>query len=314
MHNSLKSVTSLLVVILYLFTTHSIAQGTPELPGPLVDVDWLTENIGRVVVLDVRKNTDSFLKEGHIEGAILVDTGKMRVKRKQGGYELKGMLPDRKTHESFMSAHGVGTDSTVIITSRGDTPGHIAGAARLYWQMKYYGFDRVALLDGGNRAWTEALGDLTSDQTAVDPAQFVSGKERGAMLATMQDVQQALTDKGAQLVDTRNLRFHVGLEKRDYVADHGHIPGSRLFPNGFLYPEKGAAVFYPATVINQTLEALRIDPNKELILYCNSAYDCSSVWFAVHELLGKANARIYDGALNEWTMDGKHPMTREISR
>jgi thiosulfate/3-mercaptopyruvate sulfurtransferase len=299
--------------LLALFVTNVGASRALELPGPLIDADWLLENIGHVVLLDVRKDVDSFLKEGHIEGAVLVDTRKIRVNRKKGDHELIGMLPDRKEYEHFMSTHGIGTGSTVVITARGDTPGQMAGAARLYWQMKYYGFDRVALLDGGNRAWVDALGDLTNDATVFEPQRFAASTERNNILATVQDVEQALTDSDTLLVDTRNLRFHIGLEKRDYVEAYGHIPGSRLLPYKFLHPAKGNAVFYSTDVIGQALAALHIDLDRDIILYCNSAYECSSVWFALHELLGKKNVRIYDGSLNEWTMDDGHPMTREMT-
>ena len=300
-------------LMLTLFMAGANASGATKLPGPLVNTDWLSENLNKVVILDVRKDLDSFLKEGHIEGAILVNSRKVRVKRKQGGYELSGMMPDRKHYEQFMSAHGVGTNSIVVITMRGKTPGHSAGAARLYWHMKYYGFKRVALLDGGNQAWVDALGDLTNKATAVKSKKFTAGKVHRATLATMQDVEQSLTDKNTVLVDTRNLRFHIGLEKRSYVKDYGHIPDSLLLPYKFLYPTKGAAKFYSTDIIKQVLNALHIDAKQNLILYCNSAFECSSVWFALHELVGLRNIRIYDGSLNEWTMDGRHPMTREAT-
>lgn len=285
------------------------AHASTSLPGPLVTADWLQENIDKVVVLDVRKDTDSFLKDGHIEGAILVDARKIRVDREQDGYTLTGMLPDRAQYEAFMSAHGVGTDSIVVISHRGEKAGNVAGAARLYWQMKYYSFENVAMLDGGNRAWTDSLGDMTTDATVIPAVKLVAGAERKELLATKKDVLEALNNTSIQMVDTRNLRFHIGLEKRDYVASAGHIPGSVLFPHRFLHPEKGAAVFASAAATGDMLRSLHIDQGKSLILYCNSAYECSSVWFALHEMVGKQDVRIYDGSLNEWTMDARYPMT-----
>ena len=165
------------------------------------------------------------------------------------------------------------------------------------------------MLDGGNRAWTDALGDMTTDATVIPSAKLVAGVERKELLATKSDVLEALNNESIQMVDTRNLRFHIGLEKRDYVASAGHIPGSVLFPHRFLHPEKGAAVFASAAATGEMLRSLHIDQDKSLILYCNSAYECSSVWFALHEMVGKQDVRIYDGSLNEWTMDDRYPMT-----
>lgn len=114
------------------------------LPGPFVSTDWLAENTDDVIVLDVRKDIDSFSAEGHIEDAVLVNAKKVRVTRTIDGLELTRMLPDRKHFEKFMSEHGVSSNSTVVITHKGETPGDVAGAARHYWQLRYYGFDSVA--------------------------------------------------------------------------------------------------------------------------------------------------------------------------
>ena len=111
-------------------------------------VEWLVANLDSVLILDTRKQTESYA-EGHIPGAILVDVNRIRVDRKI----LINMRPDAAVFQQFMRDHGVNDDSTVDITHPGETPGQVAGAARLYWNMKYYGFDRVSLLDGGNRAW-----------------------------------------------------------------------------------------------------------------------------------------------------------------
>ncbi len=311
MRQILKSFISTIILSLFITTTN--AADSIKLPGPLVTADWLTENLSKVVVLDVRKDLDSFLKEGHIEGAILVNSKKVRVKRKQANYELTGMLPDKKTYEKFMSAHGVGSNSTVVITMKGKTPGQVAGATRLYWQMKYYGFKHVALLDGGNDAWEEALGDFTNDATIIKTMKFNAGAIHNEILAKVKDVEQSLTDSNTLLVDTRNLRFHIGLEKRSYVKKHGHIPGSQLLPYKFLFPAKGTAKYHSTDIISQLLPALNISPKQNLILYCNSAFECSSVWFALHELVGLRNIRVYDGSLNEWTMDSSHAMTRKVS-
>jgi thiosulfate/3-mercaptopyruvate sulfurtransferase len=56
----------------------------------------------------------------------------------------------------------------------------------------------------------------------------------------MELVQQALADESVTLVDTRDFRYHVGLEKKDYVFAYGHIPGSRSLPYKFLNPAKGS--------------------------------------------------------------------------
>ena len=146
-----------------------------EIPGPLVNGEWLANNIDEVVVLDVRKNVNSFA-DGHIPGAILVDVKEIRIEREINDRSMTRMRPDSASFEKFMRVHGINSDSVVVLTNRGETSGQVTGAARLYWHMKYYGFDRVALLDGGNPSWIAALEDLVTEVVRSGP----SGIARGA--------------------------------------------------------------------------------------------------------------------------------------
>ena len=100
----------------------------------------------------------------------------------------------------------------------------------------------------------------------------------------MEQVRQALGNEEVTLIDTRETRYHVGLDKKNYVYAHGHIPGSRNLPYRLLHPEKGSTKYYPPDTLAGLLESLRIDSDDELILYCNSGYEASSVWFALHEI------------------------------
>ncbi len=302
------------VLFFFLLGLSSVSHAASQLPGPLVDAYWLADNIDDVVVLDVRKDIESYTSEGHISGAVLVNVKKVRVTRTIDGQELTRMMPGPEDFAAFMSAHGVSNDSTVVLTHRGEKAGNVAGAARLYWQLRYYGFDSVALLDGGNKAWTEALEELVSEPTEASPGQFTTGSSRKQMLATTADVENVVASGGATLVDTRPLRFHVGLDKRDYVYAYGHIPGSRNFPYEFLNPEKGMAKYLPVEEVESVMTALHIDPQSPMVLYCNSAYECSSVWFYLHELMGNTSVSIYDGSLHEWTMDKTRPMTAALTR
>ena len=304
----------LLLLITALLSGIGLAQAKALLPGPLVDTDWLSANLETVVILDVRKDVDSFNRAGHIENAILVDVKKIRIDRVVDGRQLTRMRPDASSFERFMRTHGVNQDSQVVITHPGKKSGDVAGAARLYWQFKYYKFDSVALLDGGNAAWSAALEDLTNETGNITKGNYSVGGTRPEILATMAQVQQSFDDSSITLVDTRELRYHVGIDKKDYVTAYGHIPGSRSLPYKFLNPAKGEAIYFDEETIGRISDALRIDSGDSLIIYCNSAYEASSVWFALHEILGKRNVSIYDGSLHQWTQYESNPMTARLTQ
>lgn len=292
----------------------TIAKADEFFPSPLIKADWLTSHIDDVLVLDTRKELDTFTKEGHIENAILVDVSKIRIDREIEGKKLTRMRPDPKSFQAFMRKHGVNNNSQIIITHRGKSSGHVAGAARLYWHMKFYGFKNVALLDGGNAAWVEALEDLSDETTKTKLGNYDVEADHPEIVATMQQVKDALKDSSTTLIDTRGLRYHIGIDKKDYVFDYGHIPGSKILPYKFLNPAKGIAVYYPAEKLKKVIEALRINMDNKLILFCNSAYECSSDWFVLHEILGKKEVRIYDGSLHQWTQYKSNPMTTKLTQ
>ena len=304
----MKKMLSLVLFVALVVPLHAQAM----LPGPLVDGEWLANNRDGVLVLDLRKETDTFA-QGHIPGAVLVDVKRIRIEREIDGKLMTRMRPDAASFEAFMRAHGVNNDSRVILTHRGETPGQVAGAARLYWHLKYYGFDQVALLDGGNPAWVEALEDLVSETTKVAPGNYRAGNERPEIVATMQQVRQSLGNNAVTLIDTRELRYHVGMARKGYVFADGHIPGSGTMPYKLLHPAKASMRFFDRDTYLKLLDSLRIAADGEVIVYCNSAYEASSSWFVLHEILGKSKVRIYDGSLHQWTQYESNPMTTRLT-
>ena len=285
----------------------SIAQA-PELPSPLVSVDWLEFNQEDVVLLDVRKNTKLYGEDGHIPGAVLVDWKQVRADVTEDGVVYERMLLDEPRFEQLMQAHGVDNDSTVVIAHGGKDALQLSFGARLYWQLKYYGHDRVAILDGGTAQWKATGRELSKEPSPVQTGTFEVTDRRDALLATTEEVEAALAAQSAQLVDSRPLAFYLGLEQRSYVYAPGHIPGAKHMPFSLLTPGKGPGVLRTPEDLRQAALALGIDPAKPLITYCNSGHVASGVWFLLAEVLGNENAQLYDGSLHAWTKDAARPM------
>lgn len=317
----------LLFLSLSLWLNQALADA--GLPGPLVDTGWLAEHVGQVKVLDVRKDVQSFSRTplyrqdkktgrkrlvrlgGHVPGAVLVDYGKIRANRVVNGLKLKGMLPEKKDFEKLMQAVGVDGDSAIVIVSKGEGSGDVTMATRLYWQLKYYGHDNMAILDGGLKQWLLDGHPVEVAARRTTPGNWRATAERRAILATSQDVARAVEKKDAVLVDNRPISLYLGTWRKSYVHAKGHIPGARPFPNELMTTVGSGARFLPAAELAQLARTLGIDHQGKVITYCNSGHLASGGWFILSELLGNGQASLYDGSMNQWTLE-KRPVRRLV--
>nr|VFK03115.1 MAG: thiosulfate/3-mercaptopyruvate sulfurtransferase [Candidatus Kentron sp. H]VFK03403.1 MAG: thiosulfate/3-mercaptopyruvate sulfurtransferase [Candidatus Kentron sp. H]VFK06000.1 MAG: thiosulfate/3-mercaptopyruvate sulfurtransferase [Candidatus Kentron sp. H] len=314
------------------------------LPGPVVDTAWLAENLDHVVLLDVRKDLKSFEKkvkgkggpvnpcgpggkkakapvrgDGHIQGAVLVNFKKILGKYKHAnGKEVLVMLPEKGKFERLMQKAGVHNDSLVVITGKGEKLPDVAFATRLYWTLKYFGFDNAAILDGGTVQWKLDKHKVAYGK-AKRPAKgdFTATAERKEIRATLEEVVAITKGEGtAQLLDARCRPFYLGLtyhRRWETPESRGHIPTAKGFPARFLVDDAGpAATLYSATAIEKVAGLEGIDlTDTPTVTSCHTGVKASLAWFVLSEVLGNKDVRVYDGSMHEWSTTGQ-PVTRPL--
>lgn len=309
------------IITLATLITLSPVATAAKLPGPLVDTTWLKANLDNVVVLDVRSDIKSFTSNprftsdkksgkqilvrvgGHIPGALLVDYSKLRTKRVIRNRTITKMLPGKGTFERFMQSIGVNRDDTLVIMSKGRSNSDMLGATRLYWSLKYFGHDKMAILDGGMTQWLKDGGKVSSRLSNTRKGNWVATAERNEILATSEDVKKAVEGQKVQLIDTRSISQYLGTYKKSYVYSKGHIPGAINLPNELITGPGGKAKFTPADDILKMSEVLKINPQGSMITYCNSGHLATGSWFMYSEVLGNKNVKMYDGSMHQWTSE-----------
>jgi len=278
------------------------------LPGPLVTPEWLAANQSAVTILEIREDPNDYVAS-HIPGSRLVVAGKIRQTRHIEGRDIPAMLPDAAAIEALMRSIGVKATHPLVIVSAGRTVEDFDGAARLYWTLKYYGADELAILNGGHAQWVaegRATESAMLEQTVGD---WSAGEPRLHLLADTKAVMQA-SASGVQLVDARPLAFFHGLAKRPVVAAYGHIPGSRVFPTELrAKPEGNAQRYLTVEDYQSILQSLQIAEDRPTITYCNTGHMGAGAWFILSELLGNPQVSLYDGSMAEWA-DGLRPVAR----
>lgn len=309
-----------LLTLLLAWTTTSALQ----MPNPLVETGWLADHQGEVVILDVRESAASYLGKplgpgeklnlkklaGHIPGAMSVPWKKVVAKGGEQGVTLKAMLPTEEAFTALMQESGVGNGSAIVIAGRGVTAKDQAHATRLYFTLKYFGHDNVALLDGGTAQWAMEGRPLVYTPETPSKGDFAVTEVREHLLAGTKDVEKAIASGKPQLVDCRTEDYYLGLNfKRGFVTpeDKGHLPGAKSMPFVLVADNAGPAKLFSPEEMHQVAALKGVDLDAPTIAYCNTGVTASLDWFALHELLGNGNTRLYDGSMHAWSIvDASH--------
>jgi thiosulfate/3-mercaptopyruvate sulfurtransferase len=268
--------------------------------NPLVSAGWLRDNLGRpdlVVVdfrwyLDGRSGRDAYAG-GHIPGAVWVDLdGEVTGRRPGAG---RHPLPERAAFEAAMRAAGVNRGSTVVVYD--DQGGFVA--ARLWWLLRYFGHDAVALLDGGLQAWT---GPLSTEPAAPPPGDFAAGPPREELKVEYDAVRRL--PPGVLLLDARAPERYRG-EVEPVDPKPGHIPGAR----SAFYRQNldGDLRFLEPEALRRRYAELGVSSGAEVVAYCGSGVSACHDLLAL-ELAGLHGARLYPGSWSEWAAHPDAPV------
>jgi len=257
--------------------------------GPLVRAAWLREHLGDpdVVVVDSRfvlgrpGAAEVAWLEGHIPGAPFLDVD--RDLASEPGERGRHPLPEQAQFEAAARRAGIDARSRVVAY---DEAGE-GGAARLWWLLRHFGHEDVAVLDGGLRAWRAEGGPLRPGAEEVEPGDFTA-RPRANDTVSAEDIQR----ERPRLLDARAPeRYRGETEPIDAVA--GHIPGALNAPFAEVAPE---GRFPPA---ERLVQRLGTEP---FVAYCGSGVT-ACVLVLAGELAG-VQGRLYPGSWSEWSRRG----------
>jgi thiosulfate/3-mercaptopyruvate sulfurtransferase len=272
---------------------------------PLVTAGWLNDKLDRenLTILDVRNAIDGgsaqAFAEGHIPGAVYSNYLKDGWRVRRDG--VPGQLPPVAELEDLIGGLGIDNDDHVIVVAGGTSALDMGSATRVYWTFKVLGHDEVSVLDGGHKAYAAAY-PLESGTHAPRAATFEATFQPDLM-AAREDVAQAMTSgAGTTLVDNRPEPQYAGESKHPAAAKAGTIPGARNVPESRLTVDGGR--FVDAEQVAALLDGAGVARGGEAISFCNTGHWASLGWFAMHEILGRKDTKLYDGSMTEWTTTG----------
>jgi thiosulfate/3-mercaptopyruvate sulfurtransferase len=260
----------------------------------LVDAAWLEEHLGDsdIRIVEVDENPKLYA-EAHIPGAVGFDWKQDLqdpVKRDFLGPEDFGAL---------FSRNGISSDHTIVLY--GDRNNWFA--AYTYWYLKYYGHDKVLLLDGPREKWIADRRPTTTDAPGHVSARFVAKTGNETIRARRDEVLAAVGDS-VNLVDVRSPAEFAGeiISPSGYEQEGaqraGHIPGAASIPWAQAVNEDGT--FKSAEQLRELYGSKGVLDGKNIIAYCRIGERSAHTWFVLHELLGSEHVKNYDGSWTEW--------------
>lgn len=273
----------------------------------LVSVEWLAEHIDDpdLVVLDCTVLTVpddggnltsvsglADYADGHIPGAGFAD---LMGALSDADSPLRFAVPEPEAFAAAMEALGVGDDRRVVLY---DTTGSM-WAARVWWMLRWIGFDNAALLDGGLGAWTAAGHELSTDP-ASEPAGSLSVRLRPELIADRDEVLAAIGDDSVELIDAlpeASFSGEMALYRRP-----GHITGASNVPVFSVLDDAGR---FRSKVELADIFAGREEQRN--IHYCGGGIAASATAFAMTRA-GYDDVAVYTASLQEWAADPSNPM------
>mgnify|MGYP001818699233 FL=1 len=273
----------------------------------LVTAEWLSEQLNDpdLVVLDctvlVQPSEDgsfsivngrAHYEEGHIPTAGFAD---LMGDLSDGDSPFQFAVPTPERFAAAISALGVSDDSRVVLY---DASGS-AWAARVWWMLRWIGFDQAALLDGGLAAWT-AHGQSLSTEPVDRPAGSLTVDLRPELIVSKDEVLAAISDDSVSIIDALSeaqYRGEISMYERP-----GHIPGASNVPMMSLIDETGR--YRPLDELDELLVG---DRDARSINYCGGGIAASANAFLMTRL-GYKDVAVYAASLQEWAADESLPM------
>ena len=273
-----------------------------ELAGHLHDPGWCIVDCR----FDLRQPQagEAAYREAHIPGALYAHLDR----------DLSGPitpdsgrhpLPDPQRLSATLSAWGIGPETQVVCY---DAQAN-AYAGRLWWLLRWLGHERVAVLDGGLKAWEEGNHALDTAAPRISPDTF-RGVPCGDMFVTTEELAAQLDARTCRILDVRAPeRFTGEKEPIDPVA--GHIPGARNLP--YQSNLDASECYLPPEALKKMYRRVLDDmPPERCVVMCGSGVTACQSLIAL-ELAGMKGAKLYAGSWSEWIRDPRRPVaTRDL--
>ena len=280
-----------LVLPLAAALTLGVAHAAPPLLSPAELKPLLSRPDVRV--LDIR--SPEAYAEGHVPGALHAPYGAWR-----GPASSPGELPALPKLTELVRRLGLTAQTHAIVVSTGDDPTDFGAAARVYWTLKVLGLRELSVLNGGVAAWEQAGLALETEAAKVAPSGF-SPTIDTAMIVSRDEVRSRIESGQGRLVDARPANFFRGETSHQASKVPGTLRGAVNFEHSSWFVP-GTSTFVSVDEARRIAATAPVgSPEQGTVSFCNTGHWAATNWFALSEVAGQKNVRMYAGSMVDWT-------------
>ena len=266
--------------------------------NPLVAPSWLAGRLQdpSTIVLDATLppvgvtppvDTHSSYLQNHIPGAIFFDIEDLS----DHATTLPHMLPTPEDFSRSMSALGVSDNMTIVVYEQQG----VYSAPRAWWMLRTFGAQRVYILDGGLRAWTDSGLPIESGPVHRAPASFHARLHRDAVVDLSQLKDRLIRHQ--QILDARSAARFNGIAPEPRLGlSSGHMPGTTNIPFTELV-EDGR--LKPAEKLREYFSTKNVNLRQPITTTCGSGVTAAVIALSL-EIVGAPNVALYDGSWAEY--------------
>lgn len=227
----------------------------------------------------------------HLPGSVHFDIDHVADKSSP----LPHMLPSAADFAKKVGLLGVGDGDRVVVYDR--LYGGSA-AARVWWMFRVFGYNKVALLDGGFGKWTKDK--LPTEMSAVRPEpKSFTATFTPALIRSIGEMKANLLTGAEQVIDARGPGKFDGTQEDVFPFKKlGHIPSAINLPWADLIDEETGAFIAPDALAARFARA-GIDLQRPAVTTCASGITSCLVALGLY-LVGHETAAVYDGSWAEW--------------
>lgn len=267
-----------------------------KLENTIVSVTWLHENVHAPNLVILNATIPKIVDGVSIfpEVVQIPNTRFFDIKKKFSNVadDFPSAFPSEAQFTASAQELGINQDTAIVVY---DEKG-IYSSARVWWLFKAFGYENVAVLNGGFPEWkTKKLPIETKQVHQVAPGNFQARRQNGYMVF-FDDLLKIQNDENYAILDARSSGRFLGTipEPREGLRS-GTIPNSKNLPFEDLLQDKKIKTKEEI----QTLFNQATNKKENLVFSCGSGITACVLALGA-DMLGYKNIAVYDGSWTEY--------------